>query len=238
MPKKKLESPHVSVVVWGEYALFTRPEFKVERVSYPVITPSAARGILEAIYWKPEFAYRICKIDVLKPGTQVSILRTEVTERAGGKPIVVQTQHTQRSSLMLKNVAYALHADLKLRPHADKKLPAYVSQFERTVKRGRCFHRPYLGTRECGATFEPYDPEWHQPEEDFNLNIGTMLLDQAYVRDEEHHHLTFRYHGEQESHAVSGYKSPVYFQAEVKKGVLTVRSEDYNELDRLERHVS
>jgi CRISPR-associated protein Cas5d len=91
----------VQLRVWGDYACFSRPEFKVERVSYPVITPSAARGVLEAVFWKPEFRYEIRRVGILKPGLQTVILRNELDDRQGGKPIFIEDKRQQRSSLIL-----------------------------------------------------------------------------------------------------------------------------------------
>ncbi|MBC7093702.1 type I-C CRISPR-associated protein Cas5, partial [Candidatus Bipolaricaulota bacterium] len=119
------------VRIWGEYACFSRPEFKVERVSYPVITPSAARGILEAILWKPEFRYEVRRIGVLKLGTQTAILRNELEDRQGNTPIFVEDKRQQRSSLILKDVDYLVEAEMVLRSHATDPLPKYLDQFRR-----------------------------------------------------------------------------------------------------------
>src|SRR5436309_2396620 len=116
----------VSVRVWGKYACFTRPEFKVERVSYPVITPSAARGLLEAIFWRPEVRYEIRRIGILALGSQTTILRNEISERQGRSPIVVEAKRQQRSSLVLKDVNYVIEAAVELRPHAKDPLAKYV----------------------------------------------------------------------------------------------------------------
>src|ERR1035438_6706512 len=102
----------VSVKVWGDYACFSRPEFKVERVSYPIITPSAARGVLEAIYWKPAFRYEIRRIHVLKLGSQTTILRNEIEERQGDKPFRVEEKRQQRTSLILTDVEYMIEAEI------------------------------------------------------------------------------------------------------------------------------
>src|SRR5437867_2794664 len=108
----------VSVKVSGVHARFSRPEFKVERVSYPIITPSAARGVLEAIYWKPAFRFQIRNIHVLKQGSQTTLLRNEIAERQASKPIQVEDQRQQRASLVLKNVAYRIDAEIILSPLA------------------------------------------------------------------------------------------------------------------------
>jgi CRISPR-associated protein Cas5d len=222
--------PHgrLKVKVWGEYACFSRPEFKVERVSYPVITPSAARGVLEAIFWKPEFRYELRRIGVLKPGSQTVILRNELEDRQGSKPYFVEDKRQQRSSLILKDVAYLLEADIVLRPHAEGPLPKYLEQFERRLQRGQCHHTPYLGTREFAAHFAPANgekPPW------LDLPIGTMLFDIAFVPSSERVELEFKRPGKG---VVKGYAQALFFPAEVKGGWLEVPEEKYRELYRLE----
>ncbi|OYT69009.1 MAG: type I-C CRISPR-associated protein Cas5, partial [Armatimonadetes bacterium JP3_11] len=148
----------LSVKVWGEMACFTRPEMKVERVSYPVMTPSAARGILEAIYWKPEFEWRVREIRVLKPIRHIALVRNEVKSRIptrNPQPIFVDEDRTQRYTLALRDVAYIICAKIVLRPHANKDIAAYRDQFRRRVERGDCYFQPYLGCREFSAYFAP-----------------------------------------------------------------------------------
>lgn len=238
-----MPDPHVAVTVWGDYALFSRPDFKVERVSYPVITPSAARGVLEAIFWKPEFRYRIRRIEVVEPGTQVSVLRNEITKRQRTSPVVIEKERTQRTALMLRGVTpdrpirYVLHADLTLRPHATDPLPKYVAQFERHVGRGSCFHRPYLGTRECAAAFALVDSERDRPAAGFNLDIGPMLLDVAFV-PADRQDLSFRRQDGDGKRIVKGHARPVFFSARVEAGVLDIPQEPYEQIEALERHAA
>ena len=224
----------VRVRVWGEYACFTRPEFKVERVSYPVMTPSAARGLLEAIFWKPEFRYEIRRIGVLKPGKQMVILRNELGERQGRKPYYVEDHREQRSTLLLKDVDYIIEAEMKLRPHASDPVIKYVEQFQRRVERGQYHHTPYLGSREFAAHFAPVNGEAPAP---FDLTIGTMLFDIAFVEDPNRAELEFKRPGRPEP--VKGYAKALFFEAEVKDGWLAIPREKYLELYRLEegRHV-
>ena len=156
--------PPIAVEVEGPLACFTRPELKTERVSYPVITPSAARGVLEAIYWKPEFDYVITTIDVLQPIRWASIRRNEVTStvtldwvRAAmadpAQRFDAAADRDQRNTVFLRDVAYRIHAQVRPRPHATCPDAAYRDQFRRRVDRGACFSQPFLGTRECSATF-------------------------------------------------------------------------------------
>lgn len=156
----------IEIKLQGDYALFTRPEFKAERVTYEVLTPSAAQGILEAIFWKPEFWWQIHSIAVLRPIKRISILRNEIKSRQsmraakGWNPshrYAIANDRTQRHSLCLRDVGYIVQATAKTRPHADKPSPAYEAQFNRRLQRGRCFHQPYFGCREFSAHFSPPD---------------------------------------------------------------------------------
>ncbi|MFI3320102.1 MAG: type I-C CRISPR-associated protein Cas5c [Rikenellaceae bacterium] len=156
--------------VWGDLACFTRPELKVERVSYDVITPSAARAIFDAILYKPAIRWQITRIEVLNPIEWVSIRRNEVgavgNERT--KTIYIEDKRQQRNALMLKNVRYRIYAQLifippsqrgsmSRAPEADENPAKYYAMFERRASKGQCFNQPYLGTRECSAYFELID---------------------------------------------------------------------------------
>lgn len=126
--------PPLAVRVWGEYACFTRPEMKVERVTYPVITPSAARGVLEAIFWKPEFSWRVSSIAVLRPIRYFSILRNEVNTRASersargweksGGGYDASADRAQRHTLALRDVEYVIHAQIEVRPGRRRTRPS------------------------------------------------------------------------------------------------------------------
>lgn len=187
-----MESRQVVVDVFGDYALFTRPEHNVERTSYEVITPSAARGILCSIYMKPsEFFYEITKIEIMKPIKYTNIKRNEVKEKINKKlePIYVDKTtengkrddmhgRTQRNSYMLKNVYYRIYANIVRRVDcpADKTMGAIYQQFVRRVKKGKCFHQPYLGTKECICYFKV--PDFNlKPLETLTLKVGNMLYD-------------------------------------------------------------
>jgi CRISPR-associated protein Cas5d len=182
--------------VWGERACFTRPEMKVERVSYDVLTPSAARGILEAIHWKPAIRWHVDRIHVLRPIRFQSIRRNEVGAKASaanaasamkrgtteGLGIVVDENRQQRAALVLVDVAYVIEAHFIMTDKAGPEdTPAkHVSMFNRRAAQGQCFHRPCLGTREFPAEFaliedgEPLpDSELVERDRDF----GWMLHD-------------------------------------------------------------
>src|SRR5947208_6776905 len=130
------------IKVGGDYACFSRPECKVGRVSYPVITPGAARGLLEAIFWKPEVRWEIREVRVLAPPRHATILRNELGERQGDAPVFVEERRQQRASLILRDVAYVLRADLLLQPHAESPLAKYADQCRRRLARGQCYQTP------------------------------------------------------------------------------------------------
>ena len=178
--------------IWGERACFTRPEMKVERVSYDVMTPSAARGTLEAILWKPQMLWNVERIDVLNPIHRDSVRRNEVSEvvkianvtkAMNGAPVAlgidVTATRQQRAALILRDVAYVIHARIALTEKAGPgdSLTKYVEIFKRRAVAGQCFHRPYLGTREFAADFALVtDDETPTPIAE-NIPLGWMLLD-------------------------------------------------------------
>jgi len=204
--------PPLAVRVWGDFACFTRPEMKVERVSYPVMTPSAARGVLEAIFWKPEFTWRVEEIWVLKPIHYFSVLRNEVNGRASEKAAAVwpksgggydaSADRAQRHTLALRDVDYVVRAQVELRAGVVDDPAKFRDQFRRRVRDGRCFATPYLGCREFSASFGPA-MEAKGPI-DFSEDLGLMLLDLDYAEDG------------------SGRGAPRFFNARLERGVLRV----------------
>lgn len=191
----------LTVKVWGDYACFTRPEFKAERVSYDVMTPSAARGILEAIFWKPEFAWKVKEIQLLRQIRHFSMMRNEInswqSDRAAKDPTYhyyADDDRAQRHMLGLRDVAYIIKADIALKPHANAHPAKYRDQFRRRVKRGQCHHRPYLGTREFSAYFATPDPN------DTAINhsdeLGFMLLDMDFTATHKNNTITYLTHNE------------------------------------------
>jgi len=207
--------PPVAVKVWGEFACFTRPEMKVERVTYPVMTPSAARGLLEAIFWKPEFAWQVRRIEVLNPIRRISLLRNEAkskitvgTAKKAGHRYFADDDRTQRHTLALRDVAYIIHADVAVNNGED---PAkYRDQFRRRVAQGRCFHRPYLGCREFAANFS--EPDGTERPIDLTEDLGRMLFDMRYA-------------------SKGNRVEPVFFSARIEDGVLSVPKNLYWELE-------
>lgn len=183
--------------VWGDRACFTRPEMKVERVSYDVITPSAARGILEAIHWKPAIRWHVDRIQVLKPVRFESIRRNEVggklsaaavakamkAGRTEGLATVIEDDRQQRAATILRDVAYVIHAhfDLTDRAGPDDNVGKHLDIFNRRARKGQTFHAPCLGTREFPAAFALVEADTDVPSVDPALSgerdLGWMLHD-------------------------------------------------------------
>jgi len=205
----------LEVRVWGEWACFTRPEMKVERVSYPVMTPSAARGVLESIFWKPEFRWKVREVWVLKPIRTMGLVRNEVQSRASPhlalRGYYADEDRVQRFSLILRDVAYLIRADIELAPDARNEHPAkYRDQFRRRVQRGQCFFQPYLGCREFTAFFGPPIPG--EAPIDLTEDLGPMLFDLRYDPKR-------------------GRAEPLFFHARLERGVLKVPPELYDRLE-------
>jgi len=225
-----MQKASVSLCVWGNYACFSRPEFKVERASYPVITPSAARGVLEAVFWKPEFRYQMRRIGVVKMGSQMAILRNELSDRQGKTPLYIEDKRQQRSSLILKDVEYIIEADIVLRPHSEDHVKKYFECFQRRLEKGQYHHTPYLGTREFVADFEPVNGR--VPDTTLNRPIGLMLCEIAYVPDRKRNEMKFR-KPDSNKHC-TGYAKALFFNAQIESGWLNVPQEKYRELYELE----
>lgn len=182
---------------WGDLACFTRPEMKVERVSYPVITPSAARGLLEAILYKPQFRWRIHRIAVRKPVKFLAFRRNEVKSKAAARnpqPIIVEDDRTQRNTLALRDVDYIIEASIELsalagrprsiphspdEPQGDDNPGKYYGMARRRIEQGQCFAQPCFGCREFPAHFAPAtaaDMQVH-PSLNPDSDLGLMLYD-------------------------------------------------------------
>jgi CRISPR-associated protein Cas5d len=230
----------VCLRVWGDYACFTRPEMKVERVSYDVMTPSAARGVLEAILWKPQIVWRVTRVDVLKPIRWASVRRNEVASvistdnvfqsaRANyGEryPIIAHRkgalglyaddskERVQRAALLLREVDYLIHARFELTDQAssDDTPAKYAAMFRRRAEKGQCFNQPYLGCREFSAAFAWVDPAgpWPEPIAD-SRDLGWMLYDLEYRGSE---------------------PTPCFFRAELDNGAVRIPVWDSEEIAR------
>lgn len=214
---------YLQVKVWGDWACFTRPEMKVERVSYPLMTPASARGVLEAIFWKPEISWQVREIWLLRPIRYFSILRNEVNniashitakswqKQGGGYYADDEKNRAQRHTLALRDVAYIIKADVALKPHADADPAKYRDQFRRRVSRGQYHHTPYLGCREFAAGFG--DPLEEDQPLSLTSDLGLMLFDLDYEHDDQ-------------GRGVRG--KPRFFQARMEQGVLRIKPELYS----------
>ena len=207
----------VKLKIWGDYALFTRLEMKVERVSYDVMTPSAARGILEAIYWKPAIRWVVDRIHVLKPIQFENIRRNEVGKKVSSTKVnramkdgmSLVAMHVddpkvrqQRASLVLKDVEYVIEAHFELTGADDSDPGKHLAIFERRARKGQCFHRPYFGCREFPVNFEWCDviPESELTGEQ---SLGFMLHDIDFATE----------------------MTPQFFRAVMHSGVMDCRKE-------------
>lgn len=176
----------VRVKVKGDFACFTRPDLKVERMTYPCMTPSAARGILDSILWKPEFQWYVRRIIVLNPVRFTTVKRNEINSKQSRNPIIIEEKRAQRNSVILRDVSYIIEASIFMKqPSGKKAFEKYVGEnegkegmFPRRVKKGQCWRRPYLGTREFSAEFMKPDGTELPIQE--TIPIGSMLFDIFY----------------------------------------------------------
>ena len=206
----KNESKEFCLEVWAESACFTRPEFKVERVSYEVITPSAAKGVFDAIFWKPAFKWQVTRIEVLNPIRMKSISRNEVGALAGKKPIYAKDHYVQRNALILSDVHYRIWAKQNFIEPSKREVPQDTSErtdetpkkyetiFERRASRGQCFYQPFLGCREFSAEFRLVngnDPNLKRPitaAEGGTRDFGYMLYGLDYKDPQKPQRLLYR----------------------------------------------
>lgn len=237
------------IEVRGDFACFTRPEMKVERVSYDVITPSAARMIFQAIFWKPAIQWQIEKVEVLNPIKWITVTRNETAALLGrdGNSIDIDAltypkdkapklkYRQQKSSLLLRDVCYRLHAKQLFIPAAKRPKPVksvseehiedeerdlfrrdenpgkYHAIFERRARKGQCFHQPYLGCREFSCEFRMIDDTANEPSPIAETrNLGFMLYDMDYkdIRN----------------------IKPMFFRAKLENGVVNIPSVDSEEV--------
>jgi len=222
--------------VSGPYACFTRPEMKVERVSYDVITPSAARAVFDAILWKPAIFWRISRIEVLAPIRWISVRRNEVGAVASTRKshIFIEDERQQRAGLFLRDVKYRLFAEFEFIPpekrgkvynpvpdylqdaeeleivRQDEKPAKYAAMFERRSKKGQCFNQPYLGCREFSANFRLVDPAVEPampiPE---TRDFGWMLYDMDFANPAD--------------------LKPLFYKAKMENGAITVPDRNNSE---------
>lgn len=210
----------VKVKVWGDYALFARPEMKVERCTYDVMTPSAARGILEAIYWHPGLRWVIDCIYIMKPISFTSIRRNEVKSKVSannvlpvyngaGKALYISSKEeiVQRASLLLRDVEYVIDAHFEMTGKANEtdNHGKFKDIIMRRLRRGECYHNPYFGCREFPVNFCLYEEEEIHTAYDVmdEKDLGFMLYDLDYSDPDN--------------------IQPMFFRAVMKKGVLDLR---------------
>lgn len=211
----------IKLEVWGEYALFSRPELKVERMSYDVITPSAARGIMESIFWHPGLRYVIDRIYVLSKIQYANIRRNEVKSKILSSKVkagmlsgriddlYINTKEdiVQRAALVLKNPHYVIecHFDMTDKANASDNPGKFQDIIKRRINRGQCFHTPYFGCREFPVKFKLYEfeyvPTFYEMEE---RDLGLMLYDFDYSDPND--------------------ITPMFFRAKLEKGVLDLRN--------------
>lgn len=215
--------------VWGDWACFTRPELKVERVSYDVITPSAARAIFEAILFKRyAMRWQITKIEVINPIKWTTIRRNEVGAVAGKSPIYIEDKLQQKNSLLLKDVRYRIYAKLvfipvknrskeafgKHQPGNDENPMKYYQMFERRASQGQCFTQPYLGCREFSASWKYIDTTENLTSPlNEDRDLGIMLYDMDFDKNP---------------------KNPdaMFYRAKMEQGVIVVPDKDSEEVLR------
>jgi len=201
--------------VSGDFACFTRPEMKVERVSYDVMTPSAARSVFEAILWKPAIRWEVQRIEVLKPIRWISVRRNEVASKAsvrnaqtamaagkGNLALYVDEDRQQRAGLFLRDVAYRIHAEMVAVGDDARSNPAkYREMFQRRAEKGQCVNQPYLGCREFAARFRLVgDPVAEAPTLDETRDLGWMLYDMDFATVDD--------------------PKPRFFRADMQRGVI------------------
>jgi len=217
----------IKILVSSDFALWTRPEMKVERVSYDVMTPSAARGILEAIHWKPAIGWIVTAIHVLKPIRFQSIRRNEVGHKApvasirkamnsgsiADLALVVEDDRQQRAATVLRDVAYVIEAHFELTEKAgpEDNDGKHLDTFNRRARKGQCFHQPCLGAREFPARFSLIEPDAPLPETNGETrDLGFMLYDIDHARD----------------------RTSLFFRARLENGILRVPAPNSVELRR------
>lgn len=210
----------------GPWACFTRPEMKVERVSYDVITPSAARACFEAILWKPAIRWHIRRIEVLKPIRWINLRRNEVAsvistrnveaamkKGTGDLALYIEDDRQQRAGLFLRDVAYRVHADLEFLPQRDPVGSAakYHEMFERRASKGQCVNQPYLGCREFAAAFRLVTDTASEPRPiGESRDLGFMLYDLEFTKPND--------------------PRPRFFRARLENGVVEVPAWDSEEV--------
>ena len=204
-----MNSKRFCLEVTGDFACFTRPEMKVERVSYDAITPSAARAVFEAIFWKPAITWQVRRIEVLEPIRWVNLRRNEVASKVpitsvqramreghGDLGLFIEDDRQQRAGLFLRDVGYRLHADMVVseRRHDPAPPAKFFAMFERRAEAGQCVNQPYLGCREFAAHSVRLvkQPTKERPALAEDRDLGWMLHDLDFKRPSDPQPIFFR----------------------------------------------
>jgi len=211
--ERRLTMFGIKLRVWGDYACFTRPEMKAERVSYDAMTPSAARGILEAIYWKPAIRWVIDRIHVLKKIRFDNIRRNELGSKIPIKSIAnaikgishletfIEDDRQQRAAMVLRNVCYVIEAHFEIIGNEDNNSAKHKEMFERRAEKGQCAYRPYFGCREFSVNFELISNKIPKSElEGTTTDLGWMLHDIDFENNME----------------------PKFFRAQIVNGIINI----------------
>lgn len=215
---ERYKGHEIRIVVSGPFACFTRPDLKVERVSYDILTPSAARNIVQAIYWHPGVHYRITQIDLLSSIKRMQIMRNELSSKISaatvlnsgrvGKDMYINPADDimQRSAIILKDVKYCIHVDVGMtsEAHLGDSLEKYRSILLRRARKGQCYTQPYLGLKEFSANFKLLELGEHVQPVHENRDLGLMLYDLNYANTE---HIR-----------------PMFFFAQLRNGVMNLRN--------------
>lgn len=213
------QKEQITLEVWGDFACFTAPYGKVERLTYPFPTPSAARGIFSAIYSKPkEFYWQINRIEVLRPLSYIGFKRNEVKSTVSTKPIFTDDDRTQRQTIALRDVRYRITATIVPRKAFIGREKQLYEQARRRIRGGKCFMQPCMGLREFVAYFEEYDPQLHTDQPiPVDMDAGLMVYDIFDLHD----------------YSVKKKTEPklTLFHAEMKQGVVEIP--DYDSRDVL-----
>jgi CRISPR-associated protein Cas5d len=215
----------IKLHVWGDRACFTRPEMKVERVSYDIPTPSAVRGIMEAIYWKPAIRWQVDKIHVINPIKFENVRRNELGSKLppsaikkamkdGISPVqnIIETDRQQRAALILRDVEYVFEAHFEFISSEDNNIGKHLDMFNRRAKIGQCFHQPCFGCREFPVNFELLKGGLPESQLVGEKDLGFMLYDMDYSNKRD--------------------IKPMFFRAEMRNGVVCIPHIDSEEVKR------
>ena len=222
----------MQIKFWGDYGLFTRPEYKAEPHSYSVLTPTAAIGLLESIFWKPEFKYLIHRITILSPirfltmqrnmgqSKQSPVTAKKWMKNKGVGRYLIDRDRAQRNHTILVNPAYLLDFRIDLEPHTEESPEKYLAQLKRRIDRGQCYKQPYFGCREYAAFFSWPDKSDRPPDELMGeRDFGMMPKALHYVRSSSG---KISWRDKSTRRYVKGRVVPEFFHARALDGVINL----------------